>query len=211
MVMIRYIIIVSILMVITGCTHKPPATIMPTPTLMPTLMPTPTLIPTKAIDEKVILIDTLSTFNKGSNDFYEFLSASTSIEWLEGTPVQKSFVHTLVTISGLKVYKQTIILWNPPEELNAYDDLIKMKEAELYRVDTFSDLLQTLQDDLNTGDVDQINRDYENLATWSDSPENTKSLDIQAELLKRFGIPPEEVDFNWTRPEIESDEKLPTA
>ena len=205
MVMIRYIIIVSILMVIIGCTHKPPATLMPTPTLMPTL------IPTKAIDEKVILIDTLIIFNKGSNDFYEFLSASTSIEWLEGTPVQKSFIHTLVTISGLKVYKQTIILWNPPEELNAYDDLIKMKEAELYRVDTFSDLLQTLQDDLNTGDVDQINRDYENLATWSDSPENTKSLDIQAELLQRFGIPPEDVDFNWTRPEIESDKKLPTA
>ena len=174
MVMIRYIIIVSILMVITGCTHKPPATLMPTPTLMPTL------IPTKAIDEKVLLIDTLIIFNKGSNDFYEFLSASTSIEWLEGTPVQKSFIHTLVTISGLKVYKQTIILWNPPEELNAYDDLIKIKEAELYRVDTFSDLLQTLQDDLNTGDVDQINRDYENLATWSDSPENSKSLDIQA-------------------------------
>ena len=56
MVMIRYIIIVSILMVIIGCTHKPPATLMPTPTLMPTLMPTPTLIPTKAIDEKVLLI-----------------------------------------------------------------------------------------------------------------------------------------------------------
>ena len=114
---------ISILMVMIGCTNQPPAT------LMPTLMPTPTLIPTKTIDERAILIDILSTFNKGSNEFYKFLSASTSIEWLEGSKMQKSYIHTLVTIGGLNVYKQTVTLWYPPADLDTYDVLMEMKEA----------------------------------------------------------------------------------
>jgi hypothetical protein len=211
MIMINSMIMISILMVMIGCTNQPPATLMPTPTLMPTLMPTSTLMPTKTIDERVILIDTLSTYNKGSNTFYEFLSATTSIEWLEGSTVQKSYIHTLVAIGGLNVYKQTVTLWNPPEDLNTYDELIEMKEAELYRITRFTEQLQILQDNINKGDIDQINKAYENLEVWADSPENVKSLDIQTKLLKRFGIPSEEVDFNWTRPEVESDEDLTSA
>ena len=198
-------------MVMIGCTNQPPATLMPTPTLMPTLMPTPTLIPTKTIDERVILIDTLSAYNKGSNAFYEFLSTTTSIEWLEGSTVQKSYIHTLVTIGGLNVYKQTVTLWNPPEDLNTYDELIEMKEAELYRITRFTEQLQILQDNINEGDVDKINKAYENLESWADSPENVKSLDIQTELLKRFGIPTEEVNFIWTKPEIESNKEVTSA
>ena len=209
--MINSMIMISILMVMIGCTNQPPATLMTTPTLMPTLMPTSTLMPTKTIDERVILIDTLSTYNKGSNTFYEFLSATTSIEWLEGSTVQKSYIHTLVAIGGLNVYKQTVTLWNPPEDLNTYDELIEMKEAELYRITRFTEQLQILQDNINKGDIDQINKAYENLEVWADSPENVKSLDIQTKLLKRFGIPSEEVDFNWTRPEVESDEDLTSA
>jgi len=209
--MINSMIMISILMVMIGCTNQPPATLMTTPTLMPTLMPTSTLMPTKTIDERVILIDTLSTYNKGSNTFYEFLSATTSIEWLEGSTVQKSYIHTLVTIGGLNIYKQTVTLWNPPEDLSTYDVLIEMKEAELYRITRFTEQLQILQDNINEGDVDKINKAYENLKSWSDSPENVKSLDIQTELLKRFGISSEEVDFNWTRPEVESDEDLTSA
>ena len=209
--MINRMIMISILMVMIGCTSQPPATLMPTPTLMPTLMPTPTLIPTKTIDERAILIDTLSTFNIGSNEFYRFLSASTSIEWLEGSKMQTSYIHTLITIGGLNVYKQTVTLWNPPEYLDTYDVLIEMKEAELYRITRFTEQLQILQDNIHEGDVDQINKAYENLESWADSPENVKSLDIQTELLKRFGIPTEEVNFIWTKPEIESDKDITSA
>ena len=211
MIMINRMIMISILMVMIGCTSQPPATLMPTPTLMPTLMPTPTLIPTKTIDERAILIDTLSTFNIGSNEFYRFLSATTSIEWLEGSTVQKSYIHTLITIGGLNVYKQTVTLWNPPEYLDTYDVLIEMKEAELYRITRFTEQLQILQDNINEGDVDKINKAYENLESWADSPENVKSLDIQTELLKRFGIPTEEVNFIWTKPEIESNKEVTSA
>ena len=217
MIMINSMVMVSILMVMIGCTNQPPATLMPTPTLIPTLMPTPTLIPThtpvptKTIDERAVLIDTLSTFNVGSNEFYKFLSASTSIEWLEGSKMQKSYIHTLVTIGGLNVYKQTITLWYPPEYLDTYDVLIEMKEAELYRVARFTEQLQILQDNINEGDIDKINKAYENLESWADSPENVKSLDIQTELLKRFDISSEEVDFNWTKPEVESDKDLTSA
>ena len=209
--MINRMIMISILMVMIGCTSQPPATLMPTPTLMPTLMPTPTLIPTKTIDERAILIDTLSTFNIGSNEFYKFLSASTSIEWLEGSKMQTSYIHTLITIGGLNVYKQTVTLWNPPEYLDTYDELIEMKEAELYRITRFTEQLQILQNNINEGDVDKINKAYENLESWADSPENVKSLDIQTELLKRFGIPTEEVNFIWTKPEIESDKDITSA
>ena len=209
--MINRMIMISILMVMIGCTSQPPATLMPTPTLMPTLMPTPTLIPTKTIDERAILIDTLSTFNIGSNEFYRFLSASTSIEWLEGSKMQTSYIHTLITIGGLNVYKQTVTLWNPPEYLDTYDELIEMKEAELYRITRFTEQLQILQNNINEGDVDKINKAYENLESWADSPENVKSLDIQTELLKRFGIPTEEVNFIWTKPEIESDKDITSA
>ena len=211
MIMIRYIIMISILMVMIGCTNQPPATLMPTPTLMPTLMPTPTLIPTKTIDERVILIDTLSAYNKGSNAFYEFLSTTTSIEWLEGSTVQKSYIHTLVTIGGLNVYKQTVTLWNPPEYLDTYDELIEMKEAELYRITRFTEQLQILQDNINKGDIDQINKAYENLEAWADSPENVKSLDIQAELLKRFGISSDDVDFIWKESEIKPKKVTPSV
>ena len=211
MIMINRMIMISILMVMIGCTSQPPATLMPTPTLMPTLMPTPTLIPTKTIDERAILIDTLSTFNIGSNEFYKFLSASTSIEWLEGSKMQTSYIHTLITIGGLNVYKQTVTLWNPPEYLDTYDVLIEMKEAELYRITRFTEQLQILQDNINEGDVDKINKAYENLESWADSPENVKSLDIQTELLKRFRIPIEEVNFIWTKPEIESDKDITSA
>ena len=209
--MINRMIMISILMVMIGCTSQPPATLMPTPTLMPTLMPTPTLIPTKTIDERAVLIDTLSTFNIGSNEFYRFLSASTSIEWLEGSKMQTSYIHTLITIGGLNVYKQTVTLWNPPEYLDTYDELIEMKEAELYRITRFTEQLQILQNNINEGDVDKINKAYENLESWADSPENVKSLDIQTELLKRFGIPTEEVNFIWTKPEIESDKDITSA
>ena len=211
MIMINRMIMISILMVMIGCTSQPPATLMPTPTLMPTLMPTPTLIPTKTIDERAILIDTLSTFNIGSNEFYRFLSASTSIEWLEGSKMQTSYIHTLITIGGLNVYKQTVTLWNPPEYLDTYDVLIEMKEAELYRITRFTEQLQILQNNINEGDVDKINKAYENLESWADSPENVKSLDIQTELLKRFGIPTEEVNFIWTKPEIESNKEVTSA
>ena len=209
--MINRMIMISILMVMIGCTSQPPATLMPTPTLMPTLMPTPTLIPTKTIDERAILIDTLSTFNIGSNEFYKFLSASTSIEWLEGSKMQTSYIHTLITIGGLNVYKQTVTLWNPPEYLDTYDVLIEMKEAELYRITRFTEQLQILQNNINEGDVDKINKAYENLESWADSPENVKSLDIQTELLKRFRIPTEEVNFIWTKPEIESNKEVTSA
>ena len=211
MIMINRMIMISILMVMIGCTSQPPATLMPTPTLMPTLMPTPTLIPTNTIDERAILIDTLSTFNIGSNEFYKFLSASTSIEWLEGSKMQTSYIHTLITIGGLNVYKQTVTLWNPPEYLDTYDVLIEMKEAELYRITRFTEQLQILQNNINEGDVDKINKAYENLESWADSPENVKSLDIQTELLKRFGIPIEEVNFIWTKPEIESNKEVTSA
>ena len=213
MVMINSMVMVSIVMVMIGCTNQPPATLMPTPTLMPipTLIPTHTPVPTKTIDERAVLIDTLSTFNVGSNEFYKFLSASTSIEWLEGSKMQKSYIHTLVTIGGLNVYKQTITLWYPPEYLDTYDVLIEMKEAELYRVARFTEQLQILQDNINEGDIDKINKAYENLESWADSPENVKSLDIQTELLKRFNISSEEVDFNWTKPEVESNKDLTSA
>ena len=209
--MINRMIMISILMVMIGCTNQPPATLMPTPTLIPTLMPTHTPVPTKVIDERAILIDTLSTFNIGSNEFYKFLSASTSIEWLEGSKMQTSYIHTLITIGGLNVYKQTVTLWNPPEYLDTYDVLIEMKEAELYRITRFTEQLQILQNNINEGDVDKINKAYENLESWADSPENVKSLDIQTELLKRFGIPIEEVNFIWTKPEIESDKDITSA
>ena len=199
--MINRMIMISILMVMIGCTSQPPAT----------LMPTHTPVPTKVIDERAILIDTLSTFNIGSNEFYRFLSATTSIEWLEGSTIQKSYIHTLVTIGGLNVYKQTVALWNPPEYLDTYDVLIEMKEAELYRITRFTEQLQILQNNINEGDVDKINKAYENLESWADSPENVKSLDIQTELLKRFGIPTEEVNFIWTKPEIESDKDITSA
>ena len=211
MIMINSIIMISILMVMIGCTNQPPATLIPTPTLIPTLMPTHTPVPIKVIDERAILIDILSTFNKGSNEFYKFLSASTSIEWLEGSKMQTSYIHTLITIGGLNVYKQTVTLWNPPEYLDTYDVLIEMKEAELYRITRFTEQLQILQNNINEGDVDKINKAYENLESWADSPENVKSLDIQTELLKRFGIPTEEVNFIWTKPEIESDKDITSA
>ena len=130
---------------------------------------------------------------------------------LDGSTSQKSYVHTLVTIGGLNVYKQTITLWYPPEYLDTYDVLIEMKEAELYRITRFTERLQILQDNINEGDIDKINKAYENLELWADSPENVKSLDIQSELLKRFEISSEEVDFNWTRPEVESDKDLTSA
>jgi len=189
-------LLVGILLLV-GCTNQPPVTLMPTPTPVPTptRIPTNTPVPTKSIDERAVLVDTLSVYNKGSNAFYEFLSASTSIEWLEGS-----------TIGGLNVYAQTVTLWNPPEGLKTYDALIEMKEAELYRIKAFIELLQILQNTLNTGDVGQINQAYKNLGAWSDSPENNKSLDIQTELLKKFGILSDEVDFNWEKPAIKSEE-----
>ena len=201
------------ILLLVGCTNQTPATLMPTPTPIPTppiptpiIIPTNTPVPTKSIDERTVLIDVLRTYNRVSNTFYAFLSATTALEWLEGSTSQKSYVHTLVTIGGLNVYAQTVILWNPPEGLKTYDVLMEMKEAELYRIKAFTELLQILQDTLNTGDVDQINQAYENLETWSNSPENNKSLDIQTELLRGFGIPADEVDFNWEKPEGDSKE-----
>jgi hypothetical protein len=156
-------------------------------------------------------METLISFNTGSNAFYEFLSASTSIEWLEGSPKQTSFVHTLVTIGGLNVYKQSVSLWNPPKilSMSTYDALIEMKEAELYRVDTFTEMLQMLQIALNNGSEDQITQEYNNLSSWSESMGNNKSIYIQIALLKKFSILSEEVNFEYSVPsDKKSDESL---
>jgi hypothetical protein len=193
-------------LLLVGCsTTEPPVTILiPTSTPISTSTPIP-------VDERAVLIETLTSFNTGSNAFYEFLSESTSIEWLEGSPKQKSFVTTLVIIGGLNVYKQSVSLWNPPKllSMSTYDELIDMKEAELYRVKTFTEILQMLQNALTNGSDDQIIQEYENLSAWSESMRNNKSIYLQMDLLKKFSILSEEVNFERSLPpEKKSDDLL---
>jgi len=193
-------------LLLVGCsTTEPPVTILiPTNTPISTSTPIP-------VDERAVLIETLTSFNTGSNAFYEFLSESTSIEWLEGSPKQKSFVTTLVIIGGLNVYKQSVSLWNPPKllSMSTYDELIDMKEAELYRVKTFTEILQMLQNALTNGSDDQIIQEYENLSAWSESMRNNKSIYLQMDLLKKFSILSEEVNFERSLPpEKKSDDLL---
>ena len=134
MVMIRYIVMISILMVMIGCTNQPPPIPVPPATSTPMVM----------VDERLMVMDALIQFNDTNNTFIRFLSVNGDIYQLEGDNIYHvSYIASKQIMLGLEVYKDAINNWTIPNT-EYHDRLMEIKTAELYRIEHFSGLTELM-------------------------------------------------------------------
>ena len=124
-------IILMISMVIISCANQPPPVMTPEP------IPTPVMV-----DKQVMLMEPLKRFNKTSNNYLMFMRGTNDIYGVlisDENTYQSNYLNTKIAALSLKVYNDAILNWTPPES-EYYDALIEIKEAELYRIEHFSNL-----------------------------------------------------------------------
>ena len=193
-------IILMISIVITGCSNQPPPLITPEP--IPE--PPPTIV---MVNDKAMVMESLNEFNNLSNSLILFLKSTQDISTLETHVYHRNYVSSIVIIKGLNIYKEGINNWNPP--INNYqDELIEIKQAELYRINHFTELTEILMTALLSADEDLITKANDNFVEWRSHPDNRKPADLQNDILEELSIDADSVNFKYIIPK-ESPE-LPT-
>ena len=195
MVMTNSILMTIILMisiVITGCSNQPPPLMTPEP--IPT--PPPTMV---MVNDKAMVMESLNEFNSLSNSLILFLKSTQDISTLEAHVYHRNYVSSTVIIKGLNIYKEGINNWNPP--INNYqDELIEIKQAELYRINHFNELTRILVSALLSADEDLITKANDNFVEWRSHPDNRKSADLQNDILEELDIDADSVNFKYIIP-----------
>jgi len=148
-------------------------------------------------NERLMVVETLTTFNKGSNTFFDFLQKTNKIEDLEGHPFHKRYIITTLIIEALDLYESSVNLYDPPKSIGMYYELKNMKKAELYRIARFKELMTAVQIALMDENELAIKESFKNLKEWSHSAGNKKSTQIQQRILEELKIDEDEVDFRY--------------
>ena len=185
----NHILMVIILMIgiaITGSTNTPPR--IPTP-------PTPMVM----IDDRAIIIDSLTILNAYNSDMIKFMFRSQDVYKFDEHPHMEAYVSSRIILSGLAIYKRGIEQWDPPENKHLAV-LLEIKEAELYRIEHFTELSEDMQTALLSNDMQQIEQYRLEFKEWRDHPDNKKSMMLQARLLKQLNIEADEVGFQYDIP-----------
>ena len=185
----NHILMVIILMVsiaITSCTNTPPR--IPTP-------PTPMVM----IDDRAIVIDSLTIFNAYNSDMIKFMFRSKDVYKFDDHPHKEAYVSSRIILSGLALYKRGITQWDPPKNKHL-STLLKIKEAELYRIEHFTELSEGMQTALLDSDNEQIDSYRLEFKEWRNHPDNKKSMMLQNKLLKQLNINADEVGFQYDVP-----------
>jgi len=202
---------VIILMVgigIIGCTNTPPEIPTPTPMVQPVL------------DERVMVMESLTQFNKTSNLYIRILMGTNEIRELNdstGNRYHQSYVVSRMIGLSLNLYRDGITNWNPPEDSGYYDRLIAIKEAELYRIEHFGGLNDMMLLTLPIENDEALEEVRQKFVEWKDDSRNQIPMNLQNEILKELNIKPDEVDFLYagfeeplpTLPSMPLDEKSP--
>ena len=178
--------------VIPGCSNQPPPLITPEP--IPE--PPPTIV---MVNDKAMVMESLNEFNNLSNSLILFLKSTQDISTLETHVYHRNYVSSIVIIKGLNIYKEGINNWNPP--INNYqDELIEIKQAELYRINHFTELTEILMTALLSADEDLITKANDNFVEWRSHPDNRKSADLQNDILEELDIDADSVNFKYIIP-----------
>ena len=202
--MFRLVLLILISVVIIGCkVHAPmdpvysslPVPETPTPTSTATV--SGVTINWGVHNERLIVIETLTTFNYVSNDFFTFLKFTNQVEQLDGHPFYKRYIVTTLIINALNIYQHSITMWEPPHSSIVYLQLREMKDAELFRIKKFKTILSKLQQSLVSEDEITIKSSYKELTAWGKSDLNKKSSHIQKDILEELKIDSDEVNFQF--------------
>ena len=189
-ILMSLMLMISIVMI--GCSNQPPPIPMPDPT--PTLMVMPTVV------------DSLIRFNNTNNTFIKFLSVNGDIYQLEGeSTYHVSYIASKQIMMALEVYANAIRNWTIPDT-EYHDRLIKIKEAELYRIEHFSELTELMLMTLPTEDDDAIQAVRDQFLEWRDDARNMEPMNLQNDIIKELNINPDDVDFLYIVP----DKPVPT-
>jgi len=175
-------------MVITGCTTQPPPITMPIPSSTPMIM---------VVNERLMVIESLTQFNNASNNVVRLMSNSEDIYQLSGNRYHIEFIASKQVLSGLRIYKNVVMNWLTPmpHDNEHYDKLMDIKKAELYRIQHFSDLLKMMIDTLPSEDDETLKDIRAKFTTWSDDSRNQRSAELQNDILKELNISPDRVNF----------------
>ena len=187
-------IMVMVSMVMIGCTNQPPP------------IPTPIVI----VDERLMVmptvVDSLIRFNNTNNTFIRFLSVNGDIYQLEGeSTYHVSYIASKQIMMALEVYANAIRNWTIPDT-EYHDRLIKIKEAELYRIEHFSELTELMLMTLPTEDDDAIQAVRDQFLEWRDDARNMEPMNLQNDIIKELNISPDDINFLYIVP----DKPLPT-
>ena len=185
-------ITLMISIIIIGCSNQPPPLMTPEP--IPE--PPPTIV---MVNDKAMVMESLNEFNNLSNSLILFLKSTQDISTLETHVYHRNYVSSIVIIKGLNIYKEGINNWNPP--INNYqDELIEIKQAELYRINHFTELTEILMTALLSADEDLITKANDNFVEWRSHPDNRKSADLQNDILEELDIDADSVNFKYIIP-----------
>ena len=195
-ILMSLMLMISIVMI--GCTNQPPP--IPTPEPTPTPTPTPTLMVMPTV------VDSLIRFNNTNNTFIRFLSVNGDIYQLEGeSTYHVSYIASKQIMMALEVYANAIRNWTIPDT-EYHDRLIEIKEAELYRIEHFSELTELMMMVLPTEDDDAIQTVRDQFLGWRDDARNMEPMNLQNDIIKELNINPDDVNFLYIVP----DKPLPT-
>jgi len=188
--------------------------LLPLNTSTPAPIPTPTMSVSvvstlqKKADERVIITDLLTRYNNAGNHYIQFLQATGEIYGLHGSmlaPEESRFhinyVASKLTLYALMVYGDAIRNWSLPEDSIYYDELMEIKEAELYRIQYFGDLTEMMLTALPTENAETVSAVHDQFVLWRDNPLNLKPMTLQYTLLTELGISTEDVNFLYEIPE----------
>ena len=200
MVMLMTNILMSIMVMISivmiGCTNQPPPIPVPPATSTPMVM----------VDERLMVMDALIQFNDTNNTFIRFLSINGDIYQLKGeSTYHVSYIASKQTMLGLEVYADAINNWTIPDT-EYHDRLIEIKEAELYRIEHFSELTELMLMALPTEDDETVQVVRDQFLGWRDDARNMKPMNLQNDIIKELNISPDDVNFLYIVP----DKPLPT-
>ena len=185
----NHILMVTILMIgiaITSCTNTPPR--IPTP-------PTPMVM----INDRAIVIDSLTILNAYNSDMIKFMFRSQDVYKFDDHHHKEAYVSSRIILSGLALYKRGITQWDPPKNKHL-STLLKIKEAELYRIEHFTELSEGMQTALLDSNNEQIDSYRLEFKEWRNHPDNKKSMMLQNKLLKQLNINADEVGFQYDVP-----------
>ena len=185
-------IILMISIVMTSCTNQPPPLMTPEP--IPE--PPPTVM---VVNDKAMIMESLTEFNNLSNSVVLFLKSTQDINTLEIHVYHRTYVASKIIIKGLNIYKEGINNWNPP--INDYqDELIEIKQAELYRIDHFIGLSEILMNALLSADEEIVTKANDSFVEWRSHPDNRKPADLQNDILEELDIDADSVNFKYIIP-----------
>ena len=106
---------------------------------------------------------------------------------------------------ALEVYANAIRNWTIPDT-EYHDRLIEIKEAELYRIEHFSELTELMLMVLPTEDDDAIQAVRDQFLEWRDDARNMEPMNLQNDIIKELNISPDDINFLYIVP----DKPLPT-